>query len=456
MTDQENNIFDDQTPPADNMNLEISHEQKGNDNKKKKGYGRAIAISTISVILAALLCIGSFFIIDGFVGIDNDGENSEESSIYEPNDESSDSESTKPNKKPNTQNQNNGANNSDNKTDYVPPEFDYSQTEKPNLSTTLTEIYKNCSPSCATIRVSLKGSPYSIGSGFVIDAKNGYVATNHHVIENGDQVTVAFYNGDEYEAEIVGSDAVTDLAVLKIKAEGLKALTFGDSKALDIGENVVAIGTPYDESLAGTMTCGIISGIARNVDITNESGKVLKTMTLLQTDCSINPGNSGGPLIDMAGNVIGITSLKLVDEQFEGIGFAIPITAAADIFEKLISGEDIGDNELASAAPQIGVTVYELEAGLEAFGMYPTCDYPTEGVLVADISRTSAAYLAGLSVYDIIVDFDGHKIEDLDDLTEVLNKYNAGNNVKVTVFRFNRKLTDGEEIVIEFKLDAAK
>ncbi len=456
MTDQENNIFDNETPPADNADLEFSNEKKGNDNKKKKGYGRVIAISVISVVLTALICVGSFFIIDGFVSLDEEDDTSEESSVSQPNDESSDMEHTNPNKKPNTQNQNNNTNNSNDKNDYQPPEFDYSQSEKPNLSTTLTEIYKNCSPSCATIRVSLKGSPYSIGSGFVIDAKNGYIATNHHVIENGDQITVAFYNGDEYEAVIVGSDAVTDLAVLKIEADNLKALTFGDSKALDIGENVVAIGTPYDESLAGTMTCGIISGIARNIDVTNESGKVLKTMTLLQTDCSINPGNSGGPLIDMAGNVIGITSLKLVDEQFEGIGFAIPITAAADIFEKLISGEDIGDNELANAAPQIGVTVYELESGMEAFGMYPTCEYPTEGVLVADISRTSAAYLAGLSVYDIIVDFDGNKISNLDDLTEVLAEYNAGNNVKVTVFRFNRKLTDSEEIVIEFKLDAAK
>ncbi len=339
---------------------------------------------------------------------------------------------------------------------FEAPEFNYSDGSEIDLSTNLTDIYSACAPSCCTVRVSVNGQLYSIGSGFVIDAKNGYIATNHHVISGGDSVDVVFYNGNSYTAKIVGSNSVTDLAVLKIDAEGLVALTFGNSDNVSVGENVVAIGTPYDQSLAGTMTCGIISGVARNIDITNESGKVIKTMTLLQTDCSINPGNSGGPLIDMAGNVIGITSLKLVDEQFEGIGFAIPITAAADIFEKLIAGENIGNNDLANAAPQIGVTVYELEAGLQAFRMYPSCDYPKKGVIVSEISRSSAAYIAGLSTYDIITDFDGVEITCLADLTSALENYRAGDEVTITVFRFNRSLTRGETMTITFVLDAAE
>lgn len=334
------------------------------------------------------------------------------------------------------------------------PEFKPAPDIDVDLSTTLSEIYRECSPACCTISVSYKGQPYSIGSGFVIDSENGYVATNHHVIETGDEINVVFYNGEEYSAQIVGSDSTTDIAVLHIDGEDLPEVSFGDSSKIMIGENVVAIGTPFDQTLAGTMTCGIISGIARDIDITNDAGKVIKTMTLLQTDCSINPGNSGGPLIDMAGNVIGITSMKLVDEQYEGIGFAIPITSAIDIFQKLIAGEDIGDSDIAVATPQIGITVYDVEDGLDYFRMSPRCEYP-EGVLVADIELSSSAYVAGLSRYDIITDFNGTTITNRQELTEALSKYRAGETVVITVFRFNRMLTAGESHTIEFKLDAA-
>lgn len=334
------------------------------------------------------------------------------------------------------------------------PDFSTAPDIDVDLSTRLSEIYKECAPACCTINVSLKGNPYSIGSGFVIDSENGFVATNHHVIETGDEITVVFYNGEEYPAQIVGSDAVTDIAVLHIEGEDLPEVSFGDSSTVSIGENVVAIGTPFDQTLAGTMTCGIISGIARDIDITNDAGKVIKTMTLLQTDCSINPGNSGGPLIDMAGNVIGITSLKLVDEQYEGIGFAIPITNAIDIFQKLIAGEEIGDSGIAVATPQIGITVYDVEDGLDYFRMNPRCEYP-KGVLVADIDLTSSAYVAGLSRYDIITDFNGTTVTNRQDLTSALSKHRAGDTVVITVFRFNRTLTAGESQTIEFKLDAA-
>jgi len=334
------------------------------------------------------------------------------------------------------------------------PEFKPAPDTDIDLSTTLSGIYNECAPACCTISVKRKGQPYSIGSGFVIDSENGYVATNHHVIEMGDEISVVFYNGDEYSAQIVGSDATTDIAVLHIDAENISQVSFGDSSKVVIGENVVAIGTPFDETLAGTMTSGIISGIARDIDITNDSGKVIKTMTLLQTDCSINPGNSGGPLIDMAGNVIGITSMKLVDERYEGIGFAIPITSAIDIFQKLIAGEDIGDSDIAVATPQIGITVYDVEDGLDYFRMRPNCEYP-EGVLVADIDITSAAYVAGLSRYDVITDFNGTTITNRQELADALSNYRAGDTVVITVFRFNRTLTSGSSYTIEFKLDAA-
>jgi len=454
MSEQDNNLYENQTPPDDGFKPDYSYNWNGteHDNNKRGRTGGIIATAVILLLLVCGMFVGGYFVarklvLPYFLSNDTD-EAVSETDISENGETPS---GNKPSQKPGAE----GQGNKKPAGNFEQPEFDYSDGDT-NLATDLTAIYETCSPSCCTIRVSVGGRLYSIGSGFVIDDENGYVATNHHVIDDGEKIEVVFYNGDTYTAEIVGSNAVTDLAVLKIEAEGLKAVTFGNSDNVCVGEDVVAIGTPYDESLAGTMTCGIISGIARNIDITNDSGKVIKTMTLLQTDCSINPGNSGGPLIDMAGNVIGITSLKLVDEQFEGIGFAIPITAAADIFEKLIAGESIGDNELANAAPQIGVTVYELEAGLQAFYMDPSCEYPDGGALVADISRSSSAYIAGLSVYDIIIDFDGTEINNLDDLTVALSGYKAGDTVTITVFRFNRSLTSGEEISITFVLDAAE
>ncbi|MBR5286534.1 MAG: trypsin-like peptidase domain-containing protein [Clostridia bacterium] len=339
--------------------------------------------------------------------------------------------------------------------DYSAPDFDFAPETDIDLSTNLTDIYSQASPACCTVSVSYKGMGYAIGSGFVFDSENGYIATNHHVIEDGDKITVRFYNGQEFEATVIGSDPTTDLAVLHVNVKNLPQLSIGDSNKLKIGQQVIAIGTPYDEALAGTMTTGIVSGIARDIEITNDAGKVVKTMTLIQTDCAINPGNSGGPLIDMAGNVIGINSLKIASEEYENIGFAIPITSAVEVFKKLIAGEIVDGSDIAIASPQIGITIYDVQDGLDYFGMRPKCEYPL-GVLVADIDINSAAYRAGLSTYDIITEFAGEKITDRDSLANALAKFRAGDTVTVKVFRFNRTLSEGEYKTVTFKLDAAK
>lgn len=339
---------------------------------------------------------------------------------------------------------------------YVVPEFTPASDADSDRSNVYTEIYENCAPSCCTIRVTYRNQTgYAIGSGFVIDAGEGYIVTNHHVIEKANEIKAIFYDGKEYKAELINSDSVTDLAVLKIEADGLKQVSFGKSENVKVGEYVVAIGSPYSESLSGTMTSGIVSGIARDIDITNSSGTVVKTMTLLQTDCSINPGNSGGALFDMSGNVIGITSLKLVDEQFEGIGFAIPITSALEVITKLIAGEDIVESSIASASARLGITAYQLSAGFEKFRMNPRCEYP-EGVLVGTIETGSAAYQAGIKHYDIITDFNGRQITSLEDLKSELSRYKAGQEIEVTVFRFDSFLTSGEYHTYTFRLDAAE
>lgn len=429
------NGFENPTPP-DNNQPDYSYSWNGSNNNGNKGKHTPIIIALI--ILVVVVAVAVFVsqqesLFDDIFNNQTSGDNSD----------ASDTNSKKNNKGETS------------RPDYSVPDFTPSGDANLDLSTTLTEIYDHCSPSCCTISVSKSGKEYSSGSGFVIDAENGYVATNHHVIDDGDKIEVVFYDGSKYEATLVGSDSTTDLAVLKIEAENLVSVEFGSSENIKVGEYVVAIGTPYDKSLAGTMTCGIVSGLARGIEITNSSGKVIKTMTLIQTDCSINPGNSGGPLIDMAGNVIGITSLKLVDEQYEGIGFAIPITDASKIFQQLIAGEDITDSNIATAAPRIGVTVYELEYGLEYFYMDPSCEYP-KGVLVGEIDRNTSAFEAGLDRFDIITDFNGHAVTDLETLDKALSNFKAGDEVEVTVFRFNRKLTSGEYVTIKFKLNAAE
>lgn len=442
------NNFNNQTPPNNNR-PDYSYNWNGSEHKNnnnKKG-GRAFLIVLLAAALIFTIVISAVVSAELSSFLNGGTDDSSESSSQ------SDSGSSADGSFEDVTGSNNG-NGGNSGISYPIPDFTPSDDADADLSTTLTEIYENCAPACCTVSVSYQGQPYSIGSGFVIDAENGYIATNHHVIETGTSITVIFYDGREYEAELINSDSVTDLAVLKIEAEGLVQVEFGDSDNVKVGQNVVAIGTPYDQGLAGTMTCGIVSGVARDIDITNDSGKIVKTMTLLQTDCSINPGNSGGPLIDMAGNVIGVTSLKLVDEQYEGIGFAIPITGAIDIFKKLISGEDIGDTVLATASAKIGITAYELDYAFEYYRLNPRCDYP-EGVLVGEIEYDSAAYQAGLNACDIITDFNGETITSLDDLTSALEKYKAGDEVTVTVFRFNRNLTSGDSYTVTFKLDAA-
>ena len=341
------------------------------------------------------------------------------------------------------------------------PAYEVSQTVKPAEyqyveETTLTNVYASCSPSCCTIYVTGKQG-YSIGSGFVL-TEDGYIGTNQHVVESGLNFTVIFYDNTEYTAKLIGGDSMRDLAVLKIDAKGLTPLPIGNSDTLVPGQTVVAIGTPYSLSLAGTMTTGIISGVNREVPVTNDSGRVVKTMTLIQTDTLINPGNSGGPLINLEGQVVGINSMKIVESSFEGIGFAIPINYAYEIFNQLIQyGEVVNEpeNDFVRSNAYLGVTVYNLEAGFQEFGIRPECDYPTEGILVASVTPGLSVYRAGLQMFDIITEFCGRKISNINDLTDELAKHKAGETVTMKLFRFDRRLTSGEELEITFVLDSA-
>lgn len=274
------------------------------------------------------------------------------------------------------------------------------------------------------------------GTGIVMTA-DGYIITNAHCVYDnesdykcGKATNVSVVMGDEdeteYDAEIVGYDLETDLAVLKINANGLTPAEFGNSDEMRVGELVVAIGNPLGFELFGTTTCGIVSALNREITI-NE-----KDMTLIQTDAAINSGNSGGPLLNGYGQVVGINSAKMSSSygsaSVEGLGFAIPISDAKEIIEDLIN------NGYVTGRPQFGITGVDVsESDAEHFSM-------PLGVYVYGVTGGSAAEQAGVCQGDVITAVNGTEITNMEELNEAKNQYNAGDTITLTIFRSGQSL----------------
>ncbi|OGO87003.1 MAG: hypothetical protein A2Y15_07485 [Clostridiales bacterium GWF2_36_10] len=391
--------------------------------KKKKGLKVFASIVSICLILTILLTVWSI----------NMG--------YIPNvfDSSSDEVS-----------ESSADNNDDNSKNTISvPEVIATGDDATETTSDLTVLYNKIKNSCVSIQTDV-----ALGSGFVV-TEDGYVITNHHVINDAKEITVVFYDNTKYTAELIGSDEVRDIAVLKIEGE-FTPIEIGDSDSVEIGERVVAVGTPYNIKLAGTMNEGIISGIAREIEVTNETGAVVKTMTLLQTDTSINPGNSGGPLINMAGQVIGINTMKLMNE-YEGLGFAIPIKNAIAIANTLIEFGVVDgspDDDFVKATARLNIVVMNIADAISEFNIETDVDLP-EGAFVFEVNYNSSIYAAGLELYDIITEFNGVAVSSKEDLIEELGKYQAGDTVLIKVFRMSRQRDSGEYHEFSFKLDSA-
>jgi len=275
------------------------------------------------------------------------------------------------------------------------------------------------------------------GSGFIID-KDGHILTNYHVIENARQVEVALHNRKKYRATIVGTDRSHDLAVLQIKAPDLLPMTLGDSTNLQVGQKVYAIGNPF--GLAGTLTRGIVSSI-RSV----QEPDGLEIDEAIQTDAAINPGNSGGPLLNWHGEVIGINTMIASNVgQSAGIGFAIPINTAKAVLNDLVALGHV-------RRPALGVRTIPIDPEL-ADQMGLAADY---GLLIVQIVSGGAADRAGLRggserAYlgntpimiggDLIVAIDDQRVEDQQDLGQIMNKHRAGDTVRMTIYRGKKKM----------------
>jgi len=255
----------------------------------------------------------------------------------------------------------------------------------------------------------------SLGSGFII-SKDGYILTNHHVIDGADEVIVRLANREEYVATIVGSDKASDIAVLKVDAKNLPVLKFGDSDSLKVGEWVLAIGSPF--GFDHSVTAGIVSAIGRSLPSDNY-------VPFIQTDVAINPGNSGGPLFNLDGEVIGINSqIYSRTGGFMGLSFAIPIEMAVDVASQIKEKGSVSRGWL-------GVLIQEVTRELaESFGM----DNP-QGALVAKVLDDSPAEEAGLQVGDVIVEFNGKKVMRSSSLPPLVGRSAIGKDAKVTIIR---------------------
>jgi serine protease Do len=262
----------------------------------------------------------------------------------------------------------------------------------------------------------------SLGSGFIID-KNGYIVTNHHVIRNAESIVVKLKNGKEYDAEIVGTDSSTDLALIKIEAEGdLPFLKLGDSNEIEVGEWVLAIGNPF--GLDHTVTSGIVSAKGRFIGAGQYDD-------FIQTDASINPGNSGGPLLDMDGMVIGINTAIVAGG--DGIGFAIPSSMAKIIIDQL---QDAG----AVTRGWLGVGIQDLDSDLkEYYGI-------DHGVLVTEIFPDQPAQKSGIEQNDVILSVNGQRVDSARNLSRIVSGLPVGEKTIVEIFRDGK--TRKVEVVI--------
>ena len=284
----------------------------------------------------------------------------------------------------------------------------------------LQEIYRRCIGSVVSI-VTVTPSGKASGTGIIM-SEDGYVITNHHVIESAQAVSVLTSDNQEYAASVVGSDETSDLAVLKVEAEGLQAAEFGDSSVLQVGDSVAAIGDPLGTALRGTMTDGIISAINRDLTVND------RTMSLIQTNAALNNGNSGGPLINCYGQVIGINTMKMsnfysASATVEGIGFAIPIDTAKPIIDELI------EKGYVSGRPAIGIDGETLPATYRIYYRLP------QGIYVTRVYRNSDAAAKGISEGDIITAINGVSVTTMEQLNRVKNQFTAGQTITLTIYR---------------------
>ena len=312
--------------------------------------------------------------------------------------------------------------------------------EKGSIAPSVEKIYD----AVVTVRCYVNDDLGSTGTGFVYktDKKYGYILTNAHVVNDMEKVTVTFSNDEECDVEVLGKDSYLDLAVLRVDVENVTLVAnIGSSEKINIGDTVFTVGAPMGYEYRGSVTSGILSGKDRMIKVSIGNSSVEDwVMRVLQLDASINPGNSGGPLLNINGEVIGICSLKLVDDQIEGMGFAIPIEYAMSHVEQLEKGEKI-------EWPVIGITMANVgETSTLARNGISISDKIKEGVVIVSTQEDAAAEKGGLKKGDVITKLAGQKVKDIAWLRYELYQHSAGDEIDVTYIR------NGKEYTVSVKL----
>ncbi|RPK07586.1 S1C family serine protease [Priestia endophytica] len=295
-----------------------------------------------------------------------------------------------------------------------------------------------------------ESSEAGTGSG-VLYKKSGnkaYLVTNYHVIEGANEIEVSLKDGSRIAGKVRGGDDLTDLAVIEIDGKNIKTLAeFGDSDRIKAGEPAIAIGNPLGLQFAGSVTQGIISGTNRLIpqDLNNDGNPDWQA-EVIQTDAAINPGNSGGALINVAGKVIGINSMKIAEDAVEGIGLSIPINTARPFIEDLEKDGEVH-------RPYIGVSTLSLSQ-ISGYHLQETLKLPkgiVEGVAVLRVSRLSPAAKAGMKEYDVIVEMEGKRVRNIIDLRKYLYQKGVNDKLDITFYRNGKKKNETLKLVEEPK-----
>lgn len=298
-------------------------------------------------------------------------------------------------------------------------------TESDTIASPVSEIYD------ATVYIQATSETnQSNGSGFIYkeDKEYGYILTNNHVVENHDDVVIINATGQAYKAVVLGTDIYSDIAVLRIKKDGvLKVANIGDSNDSKIGDTVFTVGSPLGIEYMNSITKGTLSGKDRTVTASLSSGSYL--MEVIQVDAAINPGNSGGPLCNLKGEVIGINSLKLVEQEVEGMGFAIPIKTAMEIANQLEIGKVI-------ERPYIGVSTITVTDTWQLYknGIYLD-DEITKGIVLIEVQNDSVMAIAGLKDGDVLIEMDGVEIKNSVHFKYLLYKHKIGDTITLKYYR---------------------
>lgn len=297
-----------------------------------------------------------------------------------------------------------------------------------SISSSVDKVYG----STVVVIASSKGKTISTGTGFIYKKKDGkaYIMTNNHVIDGADSVAVEFNDkNDTIDASIVGGDTYADIAVLTIKDDNYTSVEIGDVDSLKLGDTIFTVGSPMGVNYKGTVTKGILSGKERMVEVNLTGSTSDYYMKVLQIDAAVNPGNSGGPLCDVSGNVIGIISLKIVKDEVEGMGFAIPIEDALKYASLIEDGGEI-------ARPYLGISMLDLsEEYLLWQNRITLPDGISEGVAVVEVENGTPASKAGLKKGDIITKINDEDTGTLAEFRYELYKHDVGEKIKVTFYR---------------------